>query len=264
MSNNSLHGVIFIYHLHAGHTVNHSGCETYREEEEAEYISSISKAEACVYCGTVLFVAEGGFPFRGHQCGLLSSLSGFQYNCIYLNDVYCRKSKKGTGSCLPFNFISPPTAFRAAVWNILIIYFVYGCFRNPLWHIFWMWHRCSSHCGEYQVPNARDVFTISTKHPHEVIFQTRLFSYVLILGVRSHVDCVFEFGQRRRLWSEVHYIKREVKQSQIPHNLERPRRSTLSSVVMRSLLHIWPERSEVRGSDWCLCGTVEVERPGGM
>lgn len=29
--------------------------------EEAEYINIISKAEACVYCGTVLLVADGGF-----------------------------------------------------------------------------------------------------------------------------------------------------------------------------------------------------------
>lgn len=33
--------------------------------KEAEYINSISKAEACVYCGTVLFVAEGGFHSEG-------------------------------------------------------------------------------------------------------------------------------------------------------------------------------------------------------
>lgn len=69
--------------------------------EEAEYINSISKAEACVYCDTVLFVAEGGFPFRQHQCGLLSSLSGYQYNCVCLNDVCCRESKSEPGSCRP-------------------------------------------------------------------------------------------------------------------------------------------------------------------
>lgn len=71
-------------------------------ERREEYINSISKAEACVYCDTVLFVAEGGFPFRQHQCGPLSSLSGFQSNCVCLNDVYCGESKREPGSCLLF------------------------------------------------------------------------------------------------------------------------------------------------------------------
>lgn len=97
---------IFIYHLHAGHTIPFPYFTTVdvkltERSEEAEYVHSISKAEACGYCGTVLFVAEGGFPFREHQCGSLSSLSGFQSNCICLNDVCYRNSKREPGSCLP-------------------------------------------------------------------------------------------------------------------------------------------------------------------
>lgn len=51
---------IFIYHLHAGHT-KPQGMWDLQRREEAEYINSISKAEACVCCVTVLFVAKGGF-----------------------------------------------------------------------------------------------------------------------------------------------------------------------------------------------------------
>lgn len=46
------------------------------------------------------------------------------------------------------------------------------------------------------------------------------------------MDCVAEFGV------EVHYIKHEVKQSQIPHDLVMAVRSTFSTVVMRSSVYI--------------------------
>lgn len=60
---NCVTAVIFIYHLHADHAVNSfTTVDVILAEmrEEAEYIKSISKTGACVYCGTVLYVAEVG------------------------------------------------------------------------------------------------------------------------------------------------------------------------------------------------------------
>lgn len=66
------------------------------------------------------------------------------------------------------DFISTPTALIADVWNILIIYCVFiqsiGALGIPFGTFLGIWPSCSSLslslCGEYQVTNARVVFTI--------------------------------------------------------------------------------------------------------
>lgn len=116
---------------------------------------SVCKAEACVCCGaTVLFVAEGGFPFREHQCEPLSSLSGFQSNCVCLNDVFCSlKVYEGflaSGVTSPFHFISAHTVLIAAVLcNIMIILCVFNHEEFPL-ACFWSQFLCVESTG-YQM-----------------------------------------------------------------------------------------------------------------
>lgn len=50
---------------------------------------------------------------------------------------------------------------------------------------------CGSPCGEYQVPNAVDVF----KYFFKTFNMRSFFKHVLILGAQSHLDCVCEFSQ---------------------------------------------------------------------
>lgn len=127
------------FHLGAGRTVNHRGCETCIEK--AEYINSVSKAGACIDCVTVLCVAEGGFHSEGINVGYCL-LSAFQSNCICLNGFNCKISKRKSGSCLPL------TWFLRTWWqhlhHMMRLEPVSWRWRNPLWHIFVIWPSSSS------------------------------------------------------------------------------------------------------------------------
>lgn len=78
--------------------------------------------------------------------------------------------------------------------------------------------------------------TFSLKH--EVISLNTIPNLRVDSGSLVTWTVFLSLANERGFSGEVHYIKHEVKQSQISHNSARPFRSTFSSVVMSSSFHI--------------------------
>lgn len=144
--------------------------------------------------GAVIVCSWRGFPLRQHQCGLLFSLSGFQSNCICLNDVNFRKSKRNQDHVFLWLYFYSNSLDRSSVKHLDHILYFYPSWGIPF-NTFW---------GSDPVASTIYLWGVSGTCCFLFFFfktsaQGHFWNTTLKLRVdsKSHMDCVFELSQRR-------------------------------------------------------------------